>query len=140
MYTINYRPALHHPIYKGGYYFIVFWALLDLTMSLRHYVLYEGFTPAVFHLFVLLAIGLPFFKRTLRVESNPLKITFTSNIYKEPSQICFENPVTSIESDRQISTLVVSTRTQHFNIKMTWHKSKIPEKICTLLDMPLESS
>jgi hypothetical protein len=140
MYTINYRPALHHPIYKGGYYFVVFWALLDITMSLRHYFLYEGFTPAIFHLFLLFAIVLPLFKRTLRVGLYPLKTTYTSNIYKEPCQVDFENPVFSIEDDRQISSLVVSTSTQHFNTKMIWHKNNIPLDMRARLDIPPELS
>lgn len=132
MLTINYRPALHHPVYKGGYYFIVFWALLDLTMTLRHAFLYEGSTPIYFHLFILLAVMLPLFKRTIKIDAATKRLTYLSNIPREPNNIVFEQYTLEVKQDRKIGTIVITTERGDFNTRMTESYVKTKDKLSTL--------
>ena len=119
MSIINYRPALDHPVYKGGYYFILFWALLDITMTLRHYFLYEGTTPLFFHVFVVLAVVLPLFKRGIVFESSTEKAIYRSNILGEPRKMIFDKPLFEVERDRRVGTLIIKTNKTRFNTQIT---------------------
>jgi hypothetical protein len=133
MSIFNYRPAIHHPVYKGGYYFALFWAVIDISMTLRHFFLYGGVTPAFFHVFVVLALVLPLFKRSIRVDTVTKKLMYHSNIPGEPWCLVFDKPMFDIERDRRIGTLIIKTSKEEFNTQITESYEKVKDMEVALI-------
>lgn len=57
-FAFEYRPALHHPIFRVLFGFVVILSCFYVFMSARHYYLYGGFVPLEWHVFPILSIVL----------------------------------------------------------------------------------